>query len=104
MKFTNFATKQDATNHLESLVKLNLLHEHSQGYSENGVYVLDHNEYAAPDYRPTRYKGGWGIAKVTHYYIGSLRHGEPERFRVELSAYYDGADRVQMLCHKKDDM
>lgn len=78
----NFATKKDVIKHLESLCDAGLLYKHSTGYSETGIHVFNHNEYARPDYIPARFKDGWSVAMQTYYY-GNYA----PRQRVDLSIY-----------------
>lgn len=83
-----FNTKSDVVLHLTRLAEQGLLRRHSQGWSQPGTYHLRHGEYAKPDYRPSRYRDGWGVAKVNYYYAGTL-NAPPERHRVDLCTLED---------------
>jgi len=77
-----YSSKSDVINHLIILENKGLLSSHSNGWSVAGTYYLNHGEYSQPDYRPARYKDGWGVAKVHFYYPGTLN--APGRQRVDL--------------------
>ena len=78
-----YKTKSDVIAYLVALEKTGFLFSHSNGWSQAGTYYLNHGEYGQPDYRPTRYKDGWGVAKVHFYYAGTFN--APDRHRVDLS-------------------
>lgn len=77
-----FQTKSQVVEFLTSLENEGFLSSHSAGWSQAGTYYLRHGEYSQPDYRPTRYKDGWGIAKVPFYNAGTFN--APSRSRVDL--------------------
>ena len=52
-----------------------------------GDYILSKGEYDRPDYIPTHYKCGWGIAEVHCYFQGSFN--VTKRHRVGISVIYD---------------
>ena len=80
----SFATKADVVAYLTELEGLGLLASNGAGWDPAGPYALSPGELAAPDYQPSRYKDGWGIAKNTYFYPG-VPDEEPERYRVDLS-------------------
>jgi len=61
-------------------------------WSQTGIYVTSHGEYARPRYKPARYKDGWGINATYFYYEGTFncpRNGRVDDFwieRVEIDA------------------
>lgn len=83
----SFETKSQAVEFLSDLENKGFLSSHSNGWSETGTYYLSHGEYSQPDYRPTRYKDGWGIAKVPFYYANTFN--APARHRVDLRLIED---------------
>ena len=64
-----FKTKKEAT---EFLRQQSYLYEPNKGFSPKGTYYLCHGEYEAPDFKPVRYKDGWGIKKVHYFYSGTF--------------------------------
>lgn len=64
-----FKTKADAVKFLQ---EQDYLYEHSNGFSHKGTYYLAHGEYSAADFKPCRYKDGWGIKKVHYFYKGTF--------------------------------
>lgn len=78
-----FATKKEA---LEYLRGLDGYFEHSSGgvFSPRGEYYLKPGEYSSPDYKPVRYKDGWGIKGIYHYYPNTLHAPEDGRCDVEV--------------------
>lgn len=68
----HFKTKSQVVDYLNSLVDGGMLFRHSDGWSTVGTYYLSHGEYSQPDYRPSRYKDGWGISIERYYYPGTI--------------------------------
>lgn len=68
MNKLSFATKNDANLFLFGMSNLE---SHSGGFSPRGTYYLSNGEYSAPDFKPVRYKDGWGIKKVHYFYAGT---------------------------------
>ena len=65
-----FNTKKEAT---EFLRQQKALYEHDGGFAPSGTYYLSHGEYSPPDFKPVKYKAGWGIKKIHYFYPGTLR-------------------------------
>ena len=80
----SFATKAEAVAYLTELEGLGLLVSHNVVWIQAGPYRCSPGELVKPDYRPSRYRVDWGIAKNTYFYPGSPDE-KPERYRVELS-------------------
>ena len=86
---TATTTKSDVVAELHDLVGKGLLVDAGNGRFEvDGTYILRHGEYARPQYTPTRYKDGWGVAEVTFFLPGTL-NAPKGRQRVELWSEYD---------------
>jgi len=66
-----FKTKQDAIDYLTDEEGFELL-EDGVTFMWGGTYYLKHGEYAQPEYCVRRYKDGWGIKAVYHYYAGTF--------------------------------
>ena len=69
MSNLTFATKAEV---IEFLRSQDYLFEHSNGFSPKGTYYLAHGEYSQPDFKPVRYKDGWGIKKIHYFYDGTF--------------------------------
>lgn len=82
-----FNAKSEVVAFLSALEDMGLLSSHSNGWSPAGQYVLAHGEYDRPDYRPARYKDGWGIAKVPFFHCGTFC--APSRHRVAIDSRRD---------------
>ena len=69
--YRTWATKKDV---IAALRQVRHLSESSKGgkFFPVVIYVLAHGECEAPDYVPCRYKDGWGIKEVTHFYPGTF--------------------------------
>lgn len=86
-----FATKKEA---LEYLRGLDNYFEHDSGgvFSPRGEYCLNHGEYSSPDYKPVRYKDGWGIKGIYYYYPNTFFAPEDGRCDIEeVSCIWDDA-------------
>lgn len=72
LKMTNlvFATKKEAVDFLKSID--NLTEMGNGNFTHSGTYYLRHGEYEAAEYKPVRYKDGWGIKKLHFYYPGTF--------------------------------
>jgi hypothetical protein len=57
---------------VEAARKIGFLGEESSLHRPCHIYVLSHGEYSQPEYVPTRYKDGWDLKMVTHYYEGTF--------------------------------
>lgn len=83
-----FETKKDVLAFLASIPYLSPMSDGVSFYP-NGTYYLSHGEYSQPEYKPRKYKDGWGIHGTCFYFSGTFfapRDGrvDEERF---LSAY-----------------
>lgn len=66
----SFSTKKEA---LEFMRNLDAYQEYRGGlFCPRGTYHLAHGEYEAPDYKPVRYKDGWGIKQINYFYPGTF--------------------------------
>lgn len=45
-------------------------------------YYLSHGEFSRPEYRPVRYKEGWGIKILFFYYAGTFNAPKDHRASV----------------------
>lgn len=71
---------------------LNRVMVYRGGYwSHGGNYLLEHGEYSRPEYKPVRYKDGWGIYRKI-YGTGS----NPGR----VSGRLDDEHLLEMLAHE----
>lgn len=68
MKELVFKTKKEAVEYLRGRSDLQELSNGTFYYSYE--YLLNYGEYERPDYKPVRYKDGWGIKIIYHYYQG----------------------------------
>jgi len=66
-----FKTKQETVGYLNAQAHLDS-NNSGTSWFPRGAYYLSHGEYSQPDFVPRRYKNGWGIHKVNHYYAGTL--------------------------------
>lgn len=69
--YRTWATKKDV---IAALRQVRHLSESSKGgkFFPVVIYVLAHGECEAPDYVPCRYKDGWGIKEIPHFYPGTF--------------------------------
>ena len=69
-KTPSFETKSDAN------VKIHEIEEDLYGKN----YYLNHGEYARPEFKAQRYKDGWGIKVLYHYFTGTCHAPKDGRF------------------------
>lgn len=81
-----FSSKKEA---VEFLRNIKGLKELSGGnFFPKGIYYLHHGEFETPEFKPVRYKDGWGIKKIHFYYFGTLnapKDGRCVAFRDEFN-------------------
>ena len=95
-----FKTKKECREYLDKLVQAGLLVDSGNGlWYERGTFVLQHGEYDRPDYKPVRYKGGWGIKAIYHYYCGSYRASQDGRVNI-----YDAGGRLEVMTEEDYNM
>lgn len=88
-----FKTKKECREYLNELTEAGLLVDSGSGYwYERGTYVLQYGEYDRPDYRPVRYKDGWGIKVVYYYHPGTYRTRHDGRVSL-----YDAGGRLEVV-------
>ena len=84
----SFSTKKEA---LEFMRGLENYREYKEGvFCPCGTYYLSHGEYESPDYKPVRYKDGWGIKKINYYYPGTFYAAEDGRCDIYVETLYFG--------------
>ena len=64
-----FATKDEA---LKFLRDLDNYFEHDSGVFSPKEYCRGYAEYSSPDYKPCRYKDGWGIKGIYYHFPGTF--------------------------------
>lgn len=70
MKNLVFDSKKEALEFLSSIEGLSGSDD-GKYFIRKGTYYLSNGEYSRPDYKPRRYKDGWGINVTYYYYFGA---------------------------------
>ena len=69
-KTASFDTKDEAVEKAEEIT--------SALYAN--AYILNHGEFARPEFKSQRYKDGWGIKVIWHYLAGTCHAPKDGRF------------------------
>lgn len=92
MKKLVFNSKKDAVEFLRNIEWLNEL-SCGNVFFPKGIYYLHHGEFTTPEFKPVRYKDGWGIKKIHYYYYGTLNAPKDGR----CVAIYEGNEKIQLI-------
>ena len=80
MKKLVFANKRLAVEYLRSQKYLTEME--NGNFYQHGTYYLAHGEYSQPEFRPTRYKDGWGVKKIHYFYANTFHAPQDGRCAV----------------------
>ena len=72
-----FVTKREAVAFLRSQKYLTEMK--NGNFYPRGTYYLACGEYSQPEFKPVRYKDGWGIKKIHYFYANTLHHPKDGR-------------------------
>ena len=86
-----FSTKKEA---IEFLRNLGNLEELTNGnFCPKGTYYLAHGEYSQHEFKPARYKDGWGIKKI-HFFYSTTLHVPKDGRCIAANEWGDGTTLV----------
>jgi hypothetical protein len=81
-----FTTKRDAVKFLYNIPGL-AMSINRKFFYPLGTYMLNHGEYAPPNYIPRWYKDGWSIHVSYYYYPGTCY--APKDGRIDPDVFFD---------------